>query len=129
MIKIQNWRSVMLSKQAGFLGVFVLLAVLVGIVYADNPATGTTTTGQDLNIEILQPQDGEVLTCGEPIDVSGITALGPLQEMAHVTYILDVSGSTSFQTGLDCNGNGKIVMVMVVVMVLSQPAAVVNTST
>ncbi|MCB8945784.1 MAG: VWA domain-containing protein, partial [Ardenticatenaceae bacterium] len=106
MIKTRNWHSLILSRQAGFFSVFVLLAIIVGIVYADNPATGTTTTGQELNIEILQPQDGGVLTCGEPINVSGITALGPLEEMAHVAYVLDISGSTNFEIGLDCNGNG-----------------------
>ena len=106
MAQKRNKFSALLSKQTGFISVFVLLAVLVGIVYADNPATGTTTTGQELNIEIQQPLDGEALACGEPIDVSGVTALGPLEEMAHVAYILDVSGSTSFETGLDCNGNG-----------------------
>jgi hypothetical protein len=85
----------------------LLVIVLVGgIVYADNPGTATTTTGQELIIEILDPLDGEALACGEPITVSGQTSIGDLDGSAHVAYVVDESGSTTFVTGLDCNGDG-----------------------
>jgi hypothetical protein len=86
--------------------VLVIAGLVVGIVYADNPGTATTTTGQELIIEITNPLDGEVLACGEPLTVSGQTAIGALMDEAHIAYVLDESGSTTFVSGMDCNGNG-----------------------
>lgn len=86
--------------------VLILVVLIGGIVYADNPGTATTTTGQDLIIEILNPQDGGVLACDEKFTVSGRTSIGPLVDEAHVAYVVDESGSTTFVTDMDCDGNG-----------------------
>lgn len=106
MIKKKNRQEAVSSRPISFLIAILCLTLIVSLVYADNPATGTTTTGQELNIEIAQPADGDTLACNQPLTVSGVTALGPLDDMAHVVYVVDISGSTSFETDLDCNGNG-----------------------
>ncbi len=100
------------------------LAVLVGMTgtaLADNPATGTTTTNQELEVEItLNPDPGAAHWLGEPISADAVATLGE-GDFANVVYVLDVSGSMEnagfnpFQDinppagiGLedDCNGDG-----------------------
>ena len=98
----------LLSTWKGRAATILIFAFLtITIVYADNPATGITTTGQELNILISSPADSNVVNvCDQPLVVSGQTAIGELDQSANVSYIIDVSGSTTFVSGMDCNGNG-----------------------
>jgi len=80
-----------------------------GVALAANPGTATTTTGQNLNIEIIAPGDGTNVAIEAPLTVDGITALGALPTAsASIVYIVDVSGSTAFEIGLDCNDDGSV---------------------
>ena len=92
------------------------LLILAGMVLAAptiagaaNPGSGTTTTGQDLNISIDSPADGATVPAGADLDLSGQAAIGPLpgNVNANVLYTVDSSGSTS-GLGNDCNGDGTI---------------------
>ena len=99
-----------------FLGVVTatgLLAGFVGPAGADvspssvNPA-GTTipSTGQSLDIGITGPIDGSTVAAGDPVNVTGQVGIGGLVTSANVLYVVDVSGSTGFTDGQDCDGSG-----------------------
>lgn len=83
----------------------VLASVLPGVVIAANPATSTTSNGQDLNIEILAPLEGATVQEGA-LTVTGRAAIGTFQADVAVSYVIDISGSTSSPSGQDCNGDG-----------------------
>ena len=81
-----------------------------GTAFAANPATGTTTTGQNLNIQITAPGDGDTYDGTAPVEVEGIASIGNLSLDVNVAYIVDVSGSTEFSNtaNQDCNGDGTV---------------------
>lgn len=70
-----------------------LVASLGGTALADNPAVGTTSTNQELSVEImLDPDPGENHWLGEPLQASAWAMLGE-GDSFNVVYVLDVSGS------------------------------------
>ena len=83
----------------------LLVPLLAPSSFGANPGTGTTTTGQALNVQIDSPTDGSTVAPGT-IGVTGRAAIGALATSANTFYMLDVSGSTSSPSGLDCDGNG-----------------------
>ena len=97
-----------LSTWKGRIALIILLSLItITIAYADNPATGQTTTGQNLNIFVQNPANGgTVNVCDQPLVVTGQTAIGELNQSANVSYIMDLSGSVTFVTNMDCNGDG-----------------------
>ncbi len=91
-----------------FSGVIALL--LCGPALAANPATGTTTTGQSLNIQIVTPEDGVTVDETLPVDVTGVVSIGTLSLDINIAYVVDVSGSTEYSSTLnqDCNGDSVV---------------------
>jgi hypothetical protein len=88
-----------------------VLAALVAVpAWATNPNSGTTTTTQDLNIEILDPLNGDTKVVGFDFDVSGIVGIGNLSQDLNVAYVIDVSCSTNFTNtrNQDCNSDGVV---------------------
>lgn len=90
---------------------FIALAAVLGSValapvWAVNPGSATTTTGQPLNIQIDAPLDGATVTEG-PLTVSGRTSIGALSGNTSVLYVVDNSASTN-GSGLDCNNDGVV---------------------
>lgn len=98
-----------------------MIGAMAGTALAVNPATGTTTTNQELEVEIaLDPDPGTAHWLGEPLAVDAVATLGE-GDFANVVYVLDVSGSME-NSGLnpfqdivpppgigpedDCNGDG-----------------------
>jgi hypothetical protein len=95
--------------------------MLATAALAANPATDTTSTNQDLTVEIdLTPDPGANHWLGEPLQASAWAMLGE-GDFANIVYVLDVSGSMEnsgfnpFQDinpppGIgaedDCNGDG-----------------------
>jgi hypothetical protein len=76
---------------------------------AANPASGTTTTGQTLSIQIGGPADGSrVNVPSGSVTATGTVSIGPLSDSGNVVYVVDVSGSTANPTGQDCNGDGVV---------------------
>lgn len=74
---------------------------------AVNPnSTTIPSTGQSLDIEITAPIDGATVPAGDPVNVTGQVGIGGLSASANVLYVIDVSGSTSFPSGQDCDGSG-----------------------
>lgn len=80
---------------------------------AQNPNSGTTTTGQILTVHITSPADGAVfpgLLC--ETDVTGVVTLSSAARTnVSVLYVLDVSGSTADPFAfppVDVNGDGSI---------------------
>lgn len=98
-----------------------VLVAMTGTALAANPGTATTTTGQELTVEIsLDPAPGGAIWLGDPLGASAMATLGA-GEFVNVVYVLDVSGSMENTTanppqdlgpppGLDpaddCNGDG-----------------------
>jgi LPXTG-motif cell wall-anchored protein len=76
---------------------------------ASNPGTGTTTTGQTIEVVINTPVDG--LAPGSTL-VTGKVSIGLLGTNLNVVYVIDVSGSTSSGAATsgagDCNGDGAV---------------------
>lgn len=103
MIDIKRLRSWTSSAAVGL----ALASALPGVAFAANPATATTTTGQDLNIEILTPSDGATVQEGT-LTVTGRAAIGAFQADVAVSYVIDISGSTASPRNQDCNGDGMI---------------------
>lgn len=101
----------------------ILIGAMAGTAFAANPASGTTTTNQELEVEItLDPDPGAAHWLGEPLEADAIATLGE-GDFANVVYVLDLSGSMEnsgfnpFQDinpppGIgpedDCNGDGVL---------------------
>jgi len=75
---------------------------------AANPASGTTSDGEAVNIEILTPTGGSTLPPASTLEITGKVALNrPITNRTSVVYVVDVSSSTTFPIGAaDCNGDG-----------------------
>jgi hypothetical protein len=88
--------------------------VLSADAFAQNPNSGTTTTGQILTVHITSPLDGAIFSGPPPCetDVQGIVTLSTVSQTAvNVLYVLDVSGSTadpSIFPPIDVNGDGRV---------------------
>lgn len=101
-----------LRKRAALVLVFAgaILATTIP-AWAENPATGTLTSGDTIEIVIDTPGDGDqVPPAGDPLEITGRTNIPevPTNPAANVLYVVDVSGSTGFPTGQDCNGDGAV---------------------
>ena len=83
--------------------------VLSTNVYAVNPNSGQTSTGQTLNVEITSPTSSENVDITEDLAVEGLVNIGavPSTGLSNVTYVIDVSGSTSGGSN-DCNNDGQV---------------------
>ncbi len=92
----------------------VLLTFLnIGIVFPQNPNSGTTTTGQVLTVHITSPADGAVFPGPSCVtDVTGVVTLSSAARTnVSVLYVIDVSGSTADPFAfppVDVNGDGSI---------------------
>jgi hypothetical protein len=88
----------------------VLAFLVAAPAWAVNPNSGSTTTSQLLNIEILDPADGDTKVMGFDFDVSGIVGIGSLSQDLNVAYVVDVSCSTNFTStrNQDCNSDGVV---------------------
>ncbi|HWI63779.1 MAG TPA: PKD domain-containing protein [Symbiobacteriaceae bacterium] len=96
------------SFAAAFLAV-VLTASLGAPALAANPASGTTSTGQTLSIEITGPADGSRVNVPPgTVNATGTVSIGPLSDSGNVMYVVDVSGSTQVPQNQDCNGDGAV---------------------
>ena len=86
-----------LSTWKGRIALIILLSLItITIAYADNPATGQTTTGQKLNIFVQNPANGgTVNVCDQPLVVTGQTAIGELNQSANVSLAMPVTTSTA----------------------------------
>jgi 5-hydroxyisourate hydrolase-like protein (transthyretin family) len=71
-----------------------------------NPNQGTTTNGATLEVEITSPTDRTNTPSG-PLTIEGLAGLDGTSGAASVTYVVDVSRSTSFGRN-DCNGDGVV---------------------
>ena len=82
---------------------FVLIGAMAGTAFAANPASGTTTTNQELEVEItLDPDPGAAHWLGEPLEVDAVATLGE-GDFANVVYVLDVSASMEAGGAQDIN--------------------------
>ncbi|MFQ5638520.1 MAG: FlgD immunoglobulin-like domain containing protein [bacterium] len=98
-----------------FLFFFVasLMTISPSELLAQNPNSGTTSSGQTLTVEITSPKDGaqfEGLDVCE-VNVSGKVSIDTLGAVLNVLYVLDLSGSTADPTNiapLDLNGDGVV---------------------
>lgn len=73
----------------------------------ENPASGTLSTGETIEIIIDDPVDGSTVQGGEGLILSGRTNIPeiPVSDEFNVLYVVDVSGSTGGPTGQDCDSN------------------------
>lgn len=98
----------------------VLIGAMTGTAFAVNPASGTTTTNQELEVEItLDPDPGAAHWLGEPLEADAVATLGE-GDFANVIYVLDVSASMEATAPQDinpppgvgpednCNGDGVL---------------------
>lgn len=91
--------------------IFLSLFLLGSNVLAQNPNSGTTTTGQILTVKITGPANGAIFSGPAPceVPVQGLVTLSSLPDtLINIMYVLDLSGSTAFIEGLDVNGDGVV---------------------
>jgi len=90
----------------------VIAATMVfgGTVQGANPASGTTSSGQSLDIEIFSPSDGDSISTSSSLEVTGRVAIDTtISENTSVVFVVDVSGSTTSASPInDCNGDGVV---------------------
>lgn len=97
----------MRSSKRNMAALVLGLAIIPGAAFAVNPnSTTIPSTGQSLDIQIDSPPDGVTVAALDPVDVTGVVGIGGLATDANVVYVVDVSGSTEFNSGLDCDGSG-----------------------
>jgi len=100
---------------AACMGAVALLAALfvyAGMAGAANPAAGTTTTDQELNVSVKTNAPGDPVWLGTTVLADATATLGE-GDTANIMYVADVSGSmenTSINpidpAGSDCDGDG-----------------------
>lgn len=70
---------------------------------AATPANGALT------IQITSPTDGQSFPPGQgPSEITGSVGVGTLGVDVSILYVIDTSGSTDNEDGLDCNGDGVV---------------------
>ena len=111
----RSWKSP-LDRLAATSVLFTALLTLTctTALLAQNPNSGTTTTGQVLTVNITSPLDGTTLPGQGPCEttVEGVVTLGSAPRTnVSVMYVIDVSGSTADPfvfPPTDVNGDGVI---------------------
>jgi hypothetical protein len=97
------------KKATALLTTLVLTFGLAVPVMAANPASGITSTGQTLGIEITGPVNGSRINVPPgAVTAAGTVSIGPLSNSGNVMYVVDVSGSTLSPTNQDCNGDHTV---------------------
>ena len=80
-----------------------VIGAMTGTALAANPESGTTTTNQELGVEItLDPDPGAAHWLGEPLEADAVATLGE-GDFANVVYVLDVSASMEATASQDIN--------------------------
>lgn len=103
-------KSGMTSRRIVFVSLLVAaaLGLAVSAAWAGNPGEGTTTTGQPLRIQIVEPVLGQDFVPGTVITLTGQAVIGSLNVSTTLAYMVDVSGSTADVSNQDCNDDGII---------------------
>ncbi|MCA1657135.1 MAG: PKD domain-containing protein, partial [Actinobacteria bacterium] len=82
--------------------------VLAGRAGAATPASATTSSGQNVNVDIASPTLGARIA-SPTVSVSGTAGVSAFTPSPiSVLYVTDVSGSTDSPNGLNCNGDGGV---------------------
>ena len=99
---------------AAFLGAMLLLGMASGLALAANPASGTTTTDQELTVTVSHDATNDPVWLGTTVTAGAVANLGE-GDTANIVYAVDVSGSMEnedfnpFQPAVgDCDGNGLV---------------------
>ena len=97
-----------------FLAAMLMLALAAGLALAANPASGTTTTDQELSVQITLDATNDPVWLGTTVHADAVANLGE-GDTANVVYTVDVSGSMEnpafnpFQPAVgDCDGDGLV---------------------
>jgi hypothetical protein len=97
-----------------FLAAMLLLAMASGLALAANPASGTTTTDQELTVEITLDAANDPVWLGTTVHADAVANLGE-GDTANIVYTVDVSSSMEneafnpFQPSVgDCDGDGLV---------------------
>jgi hypothetical protein len=97
-----------------FLAAMLMLALAAGLTLAANPASGTTTTDQELSVQLALDAGSDPVWLGTTVHADAVATLGE-GDTANVVYTVDVSGSMEnpdfnpFQPAVgDCDGDGLI---------------------
>jgi len=107
-MNISNLHCKLRKHSIGILTATALLIASLFTAHADNPSTGTTSQGQQLNIQIDESVRDTVSTPGQAFTVNGNTSIGTLTDQANVLYVVDVSGSTNRPIQQDCDDSGTV---------------------
>lgn len=112
---IRTTKEVPMLVVAACIGAVVMLAALflyAGIAGAANPAMGTTTTNQELNVSVSTDAPGDPVWLGTTVLADAEATLGE-GDFANIMYVADVSGSMENTdinpidpAGNDCDGDG-----------------------
>lgn len=104
------------SRRTSMITVLLLAALTLSLTVASSStalasnheaASTIPSTSQELEIRIDSPTDGTVVDpAASPLTVEGVVGIDGLSTQANAYYMVDVSGSTTFPTGLDCDGSG-----------------------
>ncbi|MDQ2673166.1 MAG: hypothetical protein M3Y40_00745, partial [Chloroflexota bacterium] len=97
-----------------FLTAMLMLALAAGLALAANPASGTTTTDQELSVQITLDATNDPVWLGTTVHADAVATLGE-GDTANVVYTVDISSSMEnasfnpFQPAVgDCDGDGLI---------------------
>ena len=106
--------SIRRHPAVAFLAAMLLLAMASGLALAANPASGTTTTNQELTVEITLDAANDPVWLGTIVHADAVANLGE-GDTANIVYTVDVSGSMEnesfnpFQPSVgDCDGDGLV---------------------
>jgi hypothetical protein len=102
------------ARLGSLLSAAALTAVVVGVAGAANPASATTTTNQELTVEITLGTANDPVWLGTMVSASAEATLGE-GDTANIVYVVDASGSMEnpgfnpFQPAVgDCDGDGLV---------------------
>ncbi len=104
----------MLWRPAAVLSALTLTLWMSGLASAANPASATTTTNQDLSVQLTLDTSNDPVWLGTPVSASATANLGA-GDTANVVSVVDISGSMEnpsfnpFQPSVgDCDGDGLV---------------------
>jgi hypothetical protein len=106
--------TLVLRRSSPLLFGALLTLAMSGAVAADNPATATTTTNQELSVGVTLDATNDPVWLGTPVAASATAALGE-GDTANIIYAVDTSGSMEnpdfnpFQPAVgDCDADGLV---------------------